>query len=326
MTFVLAVMLVLLALIGAGAGLALFTWRTARWVEAALPPAGRFVDVPGARLHVVERSEGPPILLVHGLAGQLGDFTYGVVDLLAAQFRMVAVDRPGSGYSARSPDASASLYAQADALAALIDALKLGRPLVVGHSFGGAVALALAQRHPERVAGLALVAPLTHVVSEVPVTFRGLAIPHALLRRLVAWTLATPANLLGRDKALAFVFAPEAVPSDFATRAGNLLGVRPSSYIGASADMMAVEHDLPEMVRRYPEMKLPVSILFGRGDRILSPRDHGEALTAAIPGAKLTLVEGGHMLPITAPERTAQFIREAGLRAFGRSDADLHVG
>ena len=307
---------VLLVLAAAGAGLALFALRTARWVEAALPPAGRFVEVPGARLHVVERGEGPSILLVHGLAGQMGDFTYGVVDLLATQYRVAAVDRPGSGYSVRAPGASASLYAQADALAALIDVLELGRPLVVGHSFGAAVALALAQRHPERVAGLALVAPLAYLLDRVPPTFRGLGISWLWLRTLVAWTLAAPANLLGRGVALGFVFAPEVVPPDFATRGGNLLGVRPSSFIAASEDMMATAQDLPVLQRRYGAMRLPVSVLFGRGDRILSPRDQGEALVAEIPGAELTLVDGGHMLPVTTPERTAQFIREAASRAF----------
>jgi pimeloyl-ACP methyl ester carboxylesterase len=80
--------------------------------------------------------------------------------------------------------------------------------------------------------------------------------------------------------------------------------------------MMATAQDLPVLQRRYGAMRLPVSVLFGRGDRILSPRDQGEALVAEIPGAELTLVDGGHMLPVTTPERTAQFIREAAFRAF----------
>jgi pimeloyl-ACP methyl ester carboxylesterase len=80
--------------------------------------------------------------------------------------------------------------------------------------------------------------------------------------------------------------------------------------------MMATAEDLPVMQRRYRAMRLPVSVLFGRGDRILSPQGQGEALVAEIPGAELTLVDGGHMLPVTAPERTAQFIREAASHAF----------
>jgi pimeloyl-ACP methyl ester carboxylesterase len=284
-------------------------------VEAALPPAGRFVDVPGARLHVVERGQGPVLLLVHGLAGQLCHFTYGIVDQLATQYRVVAVDRPGSGYSVRSPGTSAALGAQADVLAALIEALQLGRPVVVGHSLGGALALALAQRHPQRVAGLALVAPLTHMVQGVSPAFKGLEITKPWLRTIVAWTLAVPVSIAKRDELLGMVFGPEAVPRDYATRGGGLLGLRPSHFIAASTDLVAIPEDLPGIMQRYGTMQLPVSILFGRSDRLLNPHDQGEALAAELPGAQLTLVDGGHMLPITAPDRTAQFIREAAARA-----------
>jgi len=69
------------------------------------------------------------------------------------------------------------------------------------------------------------------------------------------------------------------------------------------------------MMQRYGTMQLPVSILYGRSDRILKPHDQGDALAAKLPGAQLTLIDGGHMLPITAPERAAQFIRDAAARA-----------
>lgn len=138
------VLLVLvLAVAAAGAALLallfVFTWRTTRKIEAALPPTGRFVDVPGARLHVVERGNGPAVLLVHGLSGQLANFDYGMIEPLSRDFRVIAVDRPGAGYSTRQPGAAADLRAQADTLAALIDQLGLHKPLVVGHSLGGAI-------------------------------------------------------------------------------------------------------------------------------------------------------------------------------------------
>jgi len=111
------------------------------------------------------------------------------------------------------------------------------------------------------------------------------------------------------------VFDPEDVPRDYDTRGGGLLALRPTHFISASADLAAVPEDLPGMIQRYGTMQVPVSIIYGRSDRILNPHDQGEALAAKLPGAQLTLVDGGHMLPLTAPERTAQFIREAAARA-----------
>jgi pimeloyl-ACP methyl ester carboxylesterase len=304
-----------LAAAALGGGLVCFTALMARRVETACPPAGRFVDVPGARLHVVDRGQGPALLLVHGLAGQLSHFTYGIVDPLAAHYRVVAVDRPGSGYSVRAAGASATLGAQADVLAALIESLELGRPVVVGHSLGGAVALALAQRHPECVAGLALVAPLTHLIPEVPSVFKDLGIPQPWLRTLVAWTLAVPLGMAKREEVLGAVFGPEAVPGDFPTRGGGLLALRPSHFIAACADLTAAQEDLPQMMQRYGTMRLPVSIIYGRSDHILDPQAQGETLAAKLPGAEFLLLDGGHMLPITAPDRIAEFIRQAAARA-----------
>jgi pimeloyl-ACP methyl ester carboxylesterase len=310
-----ALIIVGLAILAINAGLVLFTLLTVHRVEAAVPPVGRFVDLPGAKLHVVERGQGPALLLVHGLAGQLRHFTFDIVDRLAAHYHVVAVDRPGSGYSVRMPGASAALGAQADVLAALIDHLQLERPVVVGHSMGGAVALALAQRHPARVAGLALVAPLTHPVKEVHSAFNGLKIVRPWARSAVAWTLAVPLSIVRREEVLRVLFDPEAVPVDFAIRAGGLLTLRPSHFVAACADLAAIAADLAGMVPLYGAMRLPVSVLYGRGDRILDPLEQGEALAAKLPGTELTLVDGGHMLPITAPERTTQFIREAAARA-----------
>src|SRR5260370_6189741 len=149
--------------------------------------------------------------MIHGLGGQLGNFTYSLVDRLAGEFRVVAVDRPGSGYSTRSAAAPAGLRAQAKTLAKVIRALNLGRPVIVGHSLGGAVALALALDHSDCVGGLALIAPLTQVTRTPPPGFRGLAIASPLVRRIAASPLATPASMLMSGPGLKQGFAPEKV-------------------------------------------------------------------------------------------------------------------
>jgi pimeloyl-ACP methyl ester carboxylesterase len=296
------------------AGLALFTLYIRRRVEAAVPPLGRFVQVGATRLHIVEQGAGPALVLVHGLGAQLRNFTYALAARLAADFHVICVDRPGCGYSTRPAQVPASLTGQAATIAALIAALGLERPVIVGHSYGGAVALALALNHPAAVGGLALLAPLTHAQDAAPPAFRDLVIASRGLRKLVAWTIAIPASLATGAKILDLVFRPDAVPADFATAAGGMLAMRPGQFFAASSDLVAVNDDLPAMMQRYASIRVPVGILFGRSDQILSHEEHGIAMQSKIEGLTLCIVEGGHMLPITAPDTTARWIAEFARR------------
>jgi pimeloyl-ACP methyl ester carboxylesterase len=311
-TVIVPLVLLLAVLIGA---LVWFTARTARKVEAALPPRGQFAEIDGERMHYVDTGgEGPAVVMIHGLVGNLLHFDYALAGRLAAEFRLILVDRPGSGYSTRAAGADASLTAQAAAIAKLIGALGLTRPLVVGHSLGGAVSLALALDHPDCVGGLALIAPLTHAQEEVSPVFRALLIRSRLVRNLIAWTLATPMGIRRGPAALKEVFAPDAVVPDFPFRAGGILGLRPNAFCAASADIVAINDVLPGYVSRYPSLDKPIGILFGTGDRLLDHRKHGQAMTASCPALDLEVMEGGHMLPITAPDRCASLIRRIAAR------------
>lgn len=314
-TFLIGVMTATVLLIG---GLMLFTAPTAFRVEKALPPQGRFIEIDGARIHYLDRGQGPAIVLVHGLGWQMRNFTQSLVDRLTDEFHVILMDRAGLGHSTRSRGASAGLRAQGRLLATVIRALDLHHPLVVGHSFGGAVALATALYHPDCVGGLALIAPLTHIEDTAPAPFRALAIRSRLLRWLAAWTLATPLAILRGDDVLAVVFGPDKPPQDFATKGGGLLGLQPGSFYSASTDMVAVNDDLPDMVLRYPSLSMPVSILFGTDDGILDFRSHGTAFQGKLAAVELKLVPGrGHMLPVTAPDETADWIKATARRLIG---------
>jgi pimeloyl-ACP methyl ester carboxylesterase len=298
------------------AGLVLHTAWTARQVEKRLPPRGRFIDVDGARIHYLDEGTGPALLLVHGLAGQMLNFTHSLLGKLTLHFRVIVLDRPGSGYSTRPKGASATISAQARTISRFCQELKLGRPLIVGHSLGGAIALALALNHPEQVAGLALLAPVTHRPERVPPPFDGMAIASPLLRRVIAWTLATPLSIANRERALATLFGPEPVAADFAVRGGGLLSLRPCSFIGASADLVGASAELGEMPVRYKDLTVPVGILHGTGDRILDPAVHGKGLAGKVADAELELIDGGgHMILITSADRAAAFIYRMAQRA-----------
>jgi pimeloyl-ACP methyl ester carboxylesterase len=299
-------MVALLATLGVGS--TLFTLFIRRRVEAAVPPLGRFVRLGETRLHILERGSGPPLVLVHGLGAQMRNFTYALVGRLAANFRVICIDRPGCGYSTRPSQVSASLTGQAETIAKLIAQMGLDKPIVVGHSYGGALALALAVNHPGGVGGLALVAPLTHAQKEAPAAFRDLVIYSKHLRKLIAWTIAIPASMAAGRRILDLVFRPDSVPADFGTAAGGLLAMRPGQFFAASSDLVNVGEDLPAIEERYSSIRVPVGILFGKSDQILDYEQHGVAMQGKIPGLALSLVDGGHMLPLVAPELTARWI------------------
>jgi pimeloyl-ACP methyl ester carboxylesterase len=319
--WILAVAAALVALILLG--LVLFTAWIARRVEKEMPARGTFIDIDGVRLHYLDKGTGPPLLLIHGLAGQMFNFTHSLLGPLAHDFRVIILDRPGSGYSTRPDDTLAPLAAQARVISRFCQVLGLERPVVVGHSLGGAIALALALDHPEQVGALALIAPVTHPPARIPPPFDGLAIGSPLLRRLIGWTLATPLAIANRERALSTLFGPQPVPADFATRGGGLLSLRPRAFIGASADLMAAEQDVAGMPARYVSLTMPVGIVYGTEDRILDPTLHGHGFATKVPGTDLELIEGGgHMILISSADRVATFIARMARRV-AATDAPL---
>lgn len=306
---------VTLGLIAAGAicilvavGLMAFSAYVARRVEQALPAQGKFVDIGADRIHYVERGNGPPIVFIHGLSGQLRNFAYLPLQDLEQTHRVIVLDRPGSGHSIRGAGSSAGIAAQTQTVARFIEALGLHEPIIVGHSLGGAIALAVGVNHPRSVGRLALIAPLTHMIAP-PRVFSQLVIPSSWVRGIVSVTLAVPLGIRHGPAALKAVFAPEVAPKDFAMKGGGLLGLRPRSFRAASSDLVAVNDDLPTLENRYSTLRMPVDVLYGRGDEILDWRHHGEALTREVSQATLHLVDGGHMLPITQPAMTIEWLR-----------------
>ncbi|WP_299308426.1 alpha/beta hydrolase [uncultured Croceicoccus sp.] len=290
-----------------GLGLVGFTALTARKAEQMVPRDGRFLRVNDARIHYVDMGSGPPIVMIHGLYGQMRNLTYALAERLVKDHRVIVIDRPGCGYSTWTGAEDKGLRAQAAIIAQVIAALDLDRPLVVGHSMGGAVSLALALHAPDAVGGLALLAPLTQPVDE-PGVFANLAIPSPAKREAVAWTLATPMSLRRAEEQQRFVFSPDTPPADFATRGGGALALRPSAFRAASSDLCHAKDDMEAISPRYGEITMPVGILFGEGDTLLDPMVHGTRTADALPNGELTVIEGGHMIPVTWPDKTAQWV------------------
>lgn len=295
----------------------LATKRISAEAERLVPSAGKFANVGGNRIHYVTAGEGLPILFIHGLGAQLHQFRHSLFAAFPPGCRLIALDRPGSGYSTRARGATGRLVEQAAVIAGFIAELGLEKPLLVGHSLGGAVALATALNHPDSISGIALLAPVTHIEDSVRPEFRPLYIRSPLKRWLVAHTVAVPRSLKFARQSLDFIFAPQKWPDDYGVAGGGMAGLRPSHFFATATDMVAIEHDIAALQARYGEIKMPAGMLFGTADRVLDHRVHGLPMQGAIAGLDVEIVEGlGHMPHYVERQRVIAFIVRIAERAF----------
>jgi pimeloyl-ACP methyl ester carboxylesterase len=312
---------ILLFPLALAAAAAFAAWRkTARLkkeAEAAVPQAGQTVDVDGGRIHFLDLGprDAPALVMIHGLSGQLQHFTYAMTDPLAQDHRVIALDRPGCGYSERDTDTLAALPEQARMIWQALDKIGIKTPVLVGHSLGGAVSLAMALQRPEAVAGLALIAPLTHPTDQTADSFKGLMVSSPLLRRLLGHTIAVPAAQRTAAAVLTEVFSPEPCPDSFLTAAGAALGLRPKAFVTASADIVAAHSGIATQAAQYDGLpEAPAGVLFGAQDAVISATTHGTPMRAY--GFSVTLLpDRGHMLPITDPDTCIRFVRDIATQA-----------
>ncbi|TGQ31843.1 alpha/beta hydrolase [Mesorhizobium sp. M00.F.Ca.ET.216.01.1.1] len=308
--------LVLLA-VAVAVCLMLATWWIAAKSERLVPASGKFIEIGGNRIHYVETGEGRPIVFLHGLGAQLHHFRHTLFGRFGEGYRLIALDRPGSGHSVRAKGAIGRVTEQAEIVRQFIDKIGLAKPLIVGHSLGGAIALTLAVEHSKAISGIALLAPLTHMDASVRDKFGSLYIQSPLLRWIMAHTVAIPASLKYAQRTLAFIFAPQATPADYMVKGGGWCGLRPSHFYATSSDVVAIERDLGGIEQRYGEIAMPAGILVGARDRVLGMHIHGLPMTEKIRDLDFEPVDDlGHMPQFIEPQRGIVFIKRIADRAF----------
>lgn len=316
MLFVTLLAIIVILLIGA----ALTAIGVAR-IERAHPPGGIFVPVTGGRLHVVElaparANDHPPVVLLHGASGNLEDLRLTLGTRLAQSRRVILIDRPGHGFSDRPGGAAdASPGRQAALIAEALARLGVRRAIMAGFSLSGAVAAAFALDFPDRVAGLVLLAPVTHPWDGGVGWYNKLAAA-PLLGRLFAHTLALPLGLILFARTVTATFAPQAVPDDYARRAAGRLVLRPPEFIANAQDLAALKAFVTAQAPRYREIAAPTVIIAGDRDSIVSPQINARAAAKLIPRARLVALEGiGHMIPHAAAEAIAAEIERLAVNS-----------
>jgi pimeloyl-ACP methyl ester carboxylesterase len=313
--------------IGAGAmglalaGLAVWNVRRARAAERAHPPRGRFVTVDGVRLHYIEQGAGPPVVLLHGNMVTSEDFALsGVMPALAARgWRAIAFDRPGYGHSARPRGRAWTAAEQATLLARACRALGIARPLVVGHSWGTLVALALAQDHPEVPAGLVLISGYYYPTLRPDVALASLvALP--LVGDALRYTVLPPLTEATLPLAYRLMFDPRPVPHAIEHGFPRAFAIRPSQLAAENRDGATMTGSVIDMRPGYAALRLPVVIVTGGHDRIVAADRQAAQLHRAIPHSRVVSVpHAGHALHYAVPDQIVDAVdtvhRDAGGRA-----------
>ncbi|UGY19876.1 alpha/beta fold hydrolase [Bradyrhizobium septentrionale] len=293
------------------AGLALATQIGVALIQRAFPPQGRMIDVAGARLHVVELgprdAAGPPVVLLHGASSNLRAMQ-SLGDRIARTRRVILIDRPGHGWSTRERVADSTPVIQGRMIVEALTLLGVDRAIVVAHSWAGALGLRIALDHPDRVAGLVLLAPVAYPWRGGAGRYNDL-ISTPLIGPLLAHTVTLPLGYLVANPGARGVFAPQEMPDDFVSDSATLLLLRPREFIANARDLVTLKSAVVEQAPRYAEIKAQVTIITGDVDKTVSTRIHSRPLAATAPNAKLIVMPGvGHMVQYAVPDLVASEI------------------
>lgn len=280
------------------------------YIRYKIPAMGKFVEIEGKKIHYIEKGSGEPIVLIHGLNGAASNFSYRMMDGLSQNHRVVAIDRPGSGYSDPIACQDAVLPTEARFVAELMQKLGITRAKIVGHSLGGAIALQLALDYPEMVSELKLLSPLTQFQMDIPDPFKNMAIRSDVYRWIYSRFFSTLASIMNEKATTQAIFPNGELPKGFGSKGGGYVSSDYLSFYYASCDLAGLENYLLPLTKRYSEIKQPVSILYGTEDRVLDPKIHGELMKQKVSRVQFQTMKGGHMLIATDAEKVNQFILE----------------
>lgn len=294
--------------------LAATTMACAQADDTQSPVEGAYVPLEGGRIHAVMQGQGPDLVLIHGANGNARDFTFDLADRMARDFRVIVFDRPGFGHS----DAFGGLkspMAQAQVLRDAAAELGVESPIVLGHSYGGAVAMAWALQTPDDVAGLTLLAPAVYPwPGELGMWYQLSA--SWLGQNVVLPLVAGLAPRAAVDNSLEGVFAPNPVPDGYMAHLGYDLTLRASQLALNAKQVDSLKGYVEAMSPGYPALEMPIEIIHGDADTTVGLSFHSQRMADTLDNANLTVLpDVGHMPHHARPEDVAGAIRRTHARA-----------
>ena len=291
------------------AGLFLATLGSSWQAQVRHPMEGSLIDVDGGRVHVIEAGADDSdasdhaihdaVVLIHGSSTSALDFGHNLLPALSEGRRVLAVDRPGHGYSERGTRPRMDKPSrQAETILDAMAEMDVENPVLVGHSWAGAVVLAALLSEHEKVRPVAgvLIAGVTHPYAREDSAATRLAL--APYRGPVfRWQYLAWIGRLAMPSTVEEFFAPDDVPDDYIERTGLTLSLRPKVYLYNSRDRSALVRNIVEQSGRYERIEVPLLSIAATEDHVVPPSAHHDRLVEAVPGAEAVLIEGAGHLP-----------------------------
>jgi pimeloyl-ACP methyl ester carboxylesterase len=306
--------------------LALATQAGVFAIQYRFPAKGKAVEVTGATLNVLDigprDASGPPIVLIHGASSNLEAMRRPLGDRLAVHHRVILIDRPGHGWSSASAEEASTPAAQGRMIEEALKQLNVGPVVLVVHSWAGALGARMAIDYPERLAGLVMLAPVTHPW-EGGVGWYNALVTKPVIGPLLAYTVTLPLGYFMLAPGARGVFLPQVMPDDFVSESATPLLLRPREFLANARDLVRLKQAVREQVSRYGEISAPTVVISGDVDKTVSTNIHSRPFAAMVRNAKLIVLPGvGHMVQNAATDLVVREIETVtGLPARGAAAA-----
>ncbi|MQY46053.1 alpha/beta fold hydrolase [Rhizobiales bacterium RZME27] len=273
------------------------------------------LDVGGVKLNSIlinagRKADLPPIVFIHGASTSLYDPMFSFRAKLEGRADLLFVDRPGHGASDAGNPQMILPDEQADTIARLMKKRGIGKAIIVGHSFGGAIAAALAVRHPENVAGLVFLSPAVYPWEGGVAWYYGAAaVP--VTGSLFSTFVAPPVGLLAIDRATKAVFWPNQRPANYVGKTGAVQALRPAAFRHNAMEVAGLSNWAKTASLQYKSIRAPTVIITGDADKIVSPDVHARHLSRDVSGATLVVVRNlGHKSDYVASDLAIEAIKK----------------
>lgn len=305
--------------------MALITQVGVTALERAYPPQGKFIDVKGARLHVLElgptHATGMPIVLIHGATSSLETMRKPLGDRLAKDHRVILIDRPGLGWSTRDRVEDSTPAIQARMIDEVLGKLGVDRAILVGHSWAGSLMPQMAMEHPRRVAGIVMLSPVAYPWPGGVGVFNQIAVI-PVVGPLLVYTITLPLGMFMVDGGIKYVFSPQTAPENYVDATAVRMVLRPRVFLNNARDLTTLKAEMVKQSPNYPSIKIPVTIVTGDADRTVSTDIHSRPFAAAVPQTKLVVLpNGGHMPQVFAVDLVVAEIEAMAARVQAAASA-----